>query len=175
MRYDRTVLGYHGCEEATAQLILGGYPFQSSDNDYDWLGRGTYFWEYGFERALEFAQRKCTRPAVVGAIIQLGNCFDLTDLRHTKELALAFNAFKAGVIGHPLPINRGGPDRKARRLDCAVVNFAMQTSPQPYDCVRCSFQEGHPVYPGAGMTMEAHIQIAIRNPACIIGTFRPTL
>lgn len=175
MKYDRTVFGYHGCEEAVAQQILEGSSFRPSNNDYDWLGPGTYFWEYGPERAWQFAQRKCSRPAVVGAIIQLGNCFDLTDIRHTQELALAFHAFSGAANGRPLPINKGGVDRKARRLDCAVVNFAMQTSPQPYDCVRCSFQEGNPVYPGAGMTMEAHTQIAIRNPACIIGTFRPML
>ena len=79
MRYDRTVIGYHGCEAGVAQRLLAGARFRSSRNDFDWLGSGVYFWEYGPERALEFAATQLrrrgrrARPAVVGAIIQLGS------------------------------------------------------------------------------------------------------
>jgi hypothetical protein len=45
------------------------------------LGSGIYFWEYGYDRAMQFAleqqaRGKIATPAVVGAIIQLGRCFD---------------------------------------------------------------------------------------------------
>ena len=42
-----------------------------------------------------------------------------------------------------------------------------------YDTVRGAFLEGKPAYPGAGFSREGHIQIAVRNSACILGVFRP--
>lgn len=47
MKYDRTVIAYHGCDVETAERLLSGEPFKPSQNDYDWLGEGIYFWEYG--------------------------------------------------------------------------------------------------------------------------------
>jgi hypothetical protein len=41
-----------------------------------------------------------------------------------------------------------------------------------YDSVRCAFAEGPPAFPGAGIRAASHIQIAVRNPGCIIGVFR---
>ena len=39
------VLGYHGCDQTTGESLLAGSPFKPSENDYDWLGPGIYFWE----------------------------------------------------------------------------------------------------------------------------------
>ncbi|HEY0093198.1 MAG TPA: hypothetical protein VGB96_02685, partial [Archangium sp.] len=80
------VVAYHGCDAAVAERLLQGEPFKPSANDYDWLGAGIYFWEYGADRALQFAREQTVRgkihtPAHVGALIQLGNCFDLMDTR----------------------------------------------------------------------------------------------
>ena len=57
---------------AVAERLLKGHRFTPSQNDYDWLGQGIYFWEYGFDRALQFAldqkrRGKVKKPAVVGA------------------------------------------------------------------------------------------------------------
>ena len=98
MRYDRVVLAYHGCDAAVAERLLAGEPFQNSENDYDWLGAGVYFWEYGADRALRFArdqQRrgKVAEPAVVGALVQLGHCFDLMDTAYTRELPGAYQQY----------------------------------------------------------------------------------
>src|SRR4051812_18420620 len=98
MRHDRMVLAYHGCDVAIAERLLAGEPFHRSENDYDWLGAGGYFWEYGADRALQFArdqQRrgKITEPAVVGALVQLGNCFDLLDTACTDELPGAYRHY----------------------------------------------------------------------------------
>jgi hypothetical protein len=82
MQYDRAVVGYHGCDERFARAVLHGRKqLKPSVNDYDWLGRGIYFWEYGANRAYEWAKWKAARgeiktPAVLGALIQLGDCFD---------------------------------------------------------------------------------------------------
>lgn len=185
MRYDRTVIGYHGCDAETAEWVLRGDGFRASVNGYDWLGHGVYFWEYGPDRAWRFAleqQRRglVRRPAVVGAVLQLGRCFDLMDTRFTAELADSFPAFQEwlGGEGLTMPANRGRtPDQKLRYLDCSVLNWFLGKSDlrgKGYDSVRGGFTEGEPVYAGAGIHWESHIQLSIRNPACIIGVFRPT-
>ena len=50
------VLGYHGCDHSVGERLLAGTAFKLSDNDYDWLGPGIYFWEANPLRGLEFAQ-----------------------------------------------------------------------------------------------------------------------
>ncbi len=35
------------------------------------------------------------------------------------------------------------------------------------------FQEGAPLYPGAGFSTKNHIQVCVRDPSCIRGYFRP--
>lgn len=183
MKYDRTIIAYHGCDASATERILAGEPFKKSQNDYDWLGEGIYFWEYGVDRALKFAEfqrqrGKVQAPAVVGAIVQLGRCFDLMDTRCTSELAQAFLEYRRLVraIDLPMPKNAGRtPDKKLRRRDCAVLNFYLQRLEERgvvYDSVRCAFVEGRPAFPGSGIREESHIQIAVRNPACVVGVFR---
>lgn len=85
-----------------------------------------------------------------------------------------------------MPENKG-EDRALRHLDRAVIEtlhstrFAlnkMRTSRgkyPSYDTVRGAFWEGGPLYPDAGFGKKNHIQIAVRNTACIKGYFRPVL
>ncbi len=164
--------------------MLRGEAFRASVNAYDWLGHGVYFWEYGADRAWRFAREQqrrgqVRRPAVVGAVLQLGRCLDLMDTRFTEQLASAFPDFEEGYTrkGVPMPVNRGRtPDQKLRYLDCAVMNWFLASCAErgePYDSVRGGFTEGEPAYAGAGIHRESHIQLSIRNPACIIGVFRP--
>jgi hypothetical protein len=184
MRYDRVVLAYHGCDAEIAERLLGGEPFRPSENDYDWLGAGIYFWEYGPDRALQFArdqQRrgKIAAPAVVGALVQLGSCFDLMDTAFTRELAQAYWRYRSVVArdGTVLPRNAGAtPDKKLRRLDCSILNYYLDSAHNggvAFDTVRCGFTEGQHAFPGSGIYLQSHIQLAVRNPACILGVFRP--
>ena len=166
--------------------LLAGADFQKSQNDYDWLGAGIYFWEYGFDRAARFAREQVSRgrvtnPTVVGALIQLGNCFDLMDTRFTEELSTAYDMLQKAYAekATPLPTNDGkSPDKKLRRLDCAVLNFYLawlENEGLHYDSVRCGFVEGQPAFPESGIHEQSHVQISVRNPSCIIGVFRPKL
>jgi len=50
------ILGYHGCDKSVGERILKGEPFKQSNNDYDWLGPGIYFWEANPTRGLDFAR-----------------------------------------------------------------------------------------------------------------------
>jgi hypothetical protein len=184
VRYDRTILAYHGCDLEVARRLLEGEPFRQSENDYDWLGRGIYFWEYGADRALRFAEDQKRRgrietPVIVGALVQLGQCFDLMDTEYTGRLERFFPVWAAELAarGVELPANEGRtPELKLRRLDCAVINAYMdfaREAGQEYDTVRCGFVEGGKIYSGAGIHRQSHVQLAVRNQRCILGVFWP--
>ena len=69
------LMGFHGCEKSVRDSIVSGASMlKASENGYDWLGAGFYFWENNYDRALEFAQnppgkKKFKVPSVLGAII----------------------------------------------------------------------------------------------------------
>lgn len=192
LEYQRVMAGYHGCDyELVQRVLVEGKHLRASANTWDWLGRGIYFWEYGPQRALEFAYEQKQRgkietPAVLGAYINLGRCFDLTDTEHTAQMTWAFDQWKeiAEAEGKPLPINRDpkghqGSDLLLRERDCALINWYMELLDRRansvyYQSVRGVFVEGKPAYEGAGIMSKTHIQVAIRDPACIIGYFLPT-
>src|SRR5258706_15608588 len=92
---DRIVTGYHGTSVQRAAVIVQGGAFHLSQNDYDWIGHGMYFWEHAPYRAWEWAKQKHGQDAaVVEAEIRLGRCLDLTDIRYTKAIQLAFDGLR---------------------------------------------------------------------------------
>lgn len=189
----RTIIGYHGCDKRTAErVVLDGEPLVPSTNQYDWLGEGVYFWERSLRRAHTFAseqqaRRKVNTPFVIGAFIRLGNCLDLTDVAATEDLAKFYaQVFEPAMAsaGVPLPQNRkagkGDMDILLRDLDCAVINAFMVAcdnrageGQQYYQTVRGVFVEGDPAFPGSALRAKTHVQIAVRDPACILGYFLP--
>jgi hypothetical protein len=183
--FARIVHGYHGCTADFATEIISGMRsvknWSPSENEYDWLGRGIYFWEHGPARAQRWAATKVARtdaePAVVGAVIQLGRCLDLTDASNTVLLAESYRLLKESFdsVNKQLPRN-GGRDLKARNLDCLVINYLLQqlSGERSYQTVRCAFTEGEPIYDGAMLFEETHVQVAVVDPSCILGVFRPT-
>jgi hypothetical protein len=189
LEYHRTIIGYHGCDaEVLDRVLRGDGGLVESVNDYDWLGRGIYFWEHGPSRAMDWANEthkrkpdKLKNPAVIGALIHLGNCFDLLDTTYTEFLRDSFpEASKAHELkfpDKPLPENKG-PDLRERYLDCAIVNWAIdqweKVGGEPIQSVRCAFTEGKPVFENSGIMLKSHIQIAIRDDSCILGYFRPS-
>lgn len=81
-------LGFHGCDQSVVdKVIIGEENLIPSNNLWDWLGNGIYFWENSPVRALEFAidlskhpertKHPIERPAVIGAVINLGYCLNL--------------------------------------------------------------------------------------------------
>jgi hypothetical protein len=174
------VLGYHGCERAVAEKVLGssGEHLQLSKNTWDWLGSGIYFWENNPQRALDWAKKHKKDPAVVGAIIDLGECLDLLEAESIGFVEEAYNCFLLFLktADRSLPQNTGGQDRLKRALDCEVINhfhwMLEQDKVDSYDSVRAAFVEGDPIYPEAGFHKETHIQMCVRNPEQIMGYFR---
>lgn len=179
------VIGFHGCEkEVRDKIVMQETGMKKSENDYDWLGHGCYFWENNYERALQFAiENKKEEPSVLGAFLDLGNCLDLLDSKYLGEVKDSYPLFCESVkaYGLPLPVNSPtgkSNDKLVRKLDCAMINFhCSQLSGAGtglgYDSVRGVFWEGEDLYPGAGMKEKNHIQICIRNTNCIKGFFIP--
>ena len=191
LSYQRTVFGYHGCDSRVADAVLAGKEtLAASENTYDWLGHGIYFWEHGPARAFEWAAQqakrkgsKIKRPAVLGAVISLGNCFDLLDIRCTDILAhtTAMLGEKFAAQGRNIPQNqkvaKGDFDWLRRDRDCFFINQALplieRTEAVAFHTIRGVFQEGEAVFIGAAIKRKSHIQIAVRDSHAIIGYFRP--
>ena len=180
------VLGYHGCDESVAERLISGEPFQKSINDYDWLGPGIYFWEANPLRGLEFAVElqnapwgsDITTPAVVGAIIDLGFCLDLTTAAGIRQVRAAHASYISNCeqTGDVIPQNSADAYYLRRQLDCAVFTQLHQIreddEDQPIDTVRGVFVEGEPAYEGAGFRARTHIQICVCNTSSMKGVFR---
>lgn len=192
------LIGFHGTDKKTAEKIFSGKGHLSpSKNDYDWLGRGIYFWEYSPLRAHQFVQEKFTwqgrqeEVAVVGAIINPGLCLNLLDAKGLSYLEAGYDALLTERGGEKfLPKNGEGKALWERKLDCAVINMVhelraftqsdewqnqnLDTTPlQSYDTVRGAFWEGGPIYPNARIEKKNHVQICVTSPSSIIGYFRP--
>ena len=198
------VLGFHGCDEAVGEKILSGKTHIGiSGNAHDWLGEGSYFWENSPTRALHWAKfiqahpkwfgTRIEKPFVLGAIIDLGHCLDLTEAASLGIVKAAFEEMKVvfAAAKIDLPHNERGfsrdEDMIKRKRDCAVINYlhasreasfaqSKENASQyrPYDTVRGAFFEGEPLFEGAGIMAQTHLQLAVRNPQhSIRGYFRP--
>jgi hypothetical protein len=188
------ILGFDGCDAQVAQAVLAGESqLKPSKNTYDWLGEGVYFWEQNPLRALEFAremmsvntpsgQPRIKKPAVIGAVIDLGICLNLLDSKFLKTVSQAhaslLKLYEAN--GKNPPVNkqlRNSTDLIFRYLDCDVIEMIHEnrrsTPTLPaFDTVRAVFVEGKPLYENAGFHEKNHIQICVRNPTSIQGVFR---
>jgi hypothetical protein len=156
-----------------------------SEKSYDWLSPGVYFWESDPIRALQWAclpWRNIKDPSVVGAVIDLGRCLDLT----TQEGIEAVRSAHEGLVQlhamteEPLPQN-GRSEKGKRNLDCAVIKHLhrarrkmaeSELSILPYQTVRALFVEGTELYEGAGFHDKTHIQICVIDQSRIFGVFR---
>ncbi len=188
------VLGFHGCDKSlVADILLGKISLKDSKNKYDWLGHGVYFWENSPSRALEYAEflkenperskNPIKEPSVIGAVIDLGHCLDLTDYKNLSLLKPAYNTvvdtYKKSEFNIPKNKTVGNStDLLLRELDCAVIETihkvnSLNNDKSIFDSVKGVFWEGEELYPNAGFKEKNHIQICVRNPNCIKGYFLP--
>lgn len=184
------VLGFHGCDKAICEDIINQRKgLTPSTNDYDWLGNGMYFWEQNVERAWQWAEERSKSPkssiktpAVLGAVIDLGNCLNLIDSSSIELLKQQYNIYclESELKQEPIKTNKnikGNSDFLIRNLDCAVIEslhkLCDSLGEAPFDSVRGVFLEGTEIYPTSGFREKSHIQICVRNPNCIKGFFLP--
>ena len=100
-----------------------------------------YFWETNPARALHWAKvlralqgnggENIKRPYVVGAVISLGYCLDLTSATGIEFVRTSYHEFHLFVqkSGGKMPRNVGGKDLLRRYLDCAVITSTKLTRP----------------------------------------------
>lgn len=162
-------IGYHGTSVHAALRILAT-GFESSRNDYDWLGDGAYFFQDAPHRAMEWArQRFGPDAAVVAAEIDLEDCIDLLDIQWHDGVRHAYGGFCAvyDSWSRPLPRQSTG----AHRLDRGVLNYLVQllvNQGEKVHAIRASFGEGEPLFPGSALLDRSHVQIAVREPKAIL-------
>lgn len=192
MKMGAFVLGYHGCDREVAEGLLSGEEkFKASKNDHDWLGHGVYFWENNPKRALEWARfmashpkfkKRVKEPYAVGAVIDVGNCLDLTEAVSLEIVGGGYQALKETfeLVGTPLPENKAvsshDEDLLQRYLDCAVINHVHglreMENREAFASVRGAFHEGEALYPGASIKKKTHIQLCVCDLQNIRGIFR---
>ncbi|MBE0509030.1 MAG: hypothetical protein IBX50_20320 [Marinospirillum sp.] len=178
------LIGFHGCEKEVAEHVFSGKAhLNPSENGYDWLGSGIYFWVDSYERAIDWARgsSKIQEPYVVGAFIDPGYCLNLTDFGVNSELKTSYESLKALMVkvGQPLPENTitHHDTLMVRKLDCAVINYLHQLREdknlKQFNTVYGVFEEGNPLFQGSALKEKTHVQIAVRTPDSILGYFRP--
>lgn len=177
------VFGFHGCKKETKEILLDNISlFRNSENDYDWLGNGVYFWENDYERARRWAFNSYGEDAaVLGAKIRLGSCFDLSNTFSKQMLKESFEDFRmmCETLHLPMPHNAnytgflGNPnDLVLRRLDRAVLEYLFSNLPiDEFQTVRAPFQEGFEVFPGSAFRELDHIQLCVRDLDSITAVF----
>ena len=170
------MIGYHGTSAEAAARLVAGEPFDASDEDDEWFGRGIYFWEHTFHQAWWRAKRKDrSSPAVVGAVIRLGNCFDLLDSGNVASLREFHGKMIADMqaANVKIPVNV----RSHRSLDCAVFNNMydeFEAEGTALDTARAVYvptSTAKRVYEGSWISEETHIQICVRNPRSILAVW----
>lgn len=191
------VIAYHGCDVTVRDRLIRGTLRQLSPsaNRYDWLGSGVYFFEGDAERALDFATTSCdgpqkllsarpiVNPAVVGCVLCVSRWWDMTTLEGRRSYLNALSDLQAcqSHAGRPMPINEAASaddgSTLLRRLDCAVFNIGHLTRSQQglpsYQAVRAAFYQGKPVTDTSEFRAGIHLQIALRDPRCVLGWFLP--
>ena len=180
---DNLIFGFHGCDESLCNsLVNGNLHLDYSENPYDWLGKGMYFWENDPARAMRWAESSMKHPqnekqiitksAVVGAVLCLGKCLDFMEIANLHKLKAVYDELTSS--GMDLPENTGR-DFYKRNLDCFLINYLVaqeKLQGNEYDSVRGVFFEGNELYKNAGFRERNHIQISVINPNCIKGYFK---
>jgi hypothetical protein len=187
------VLGFHGCRRSVGEAVISGAEkhLKASQNQWDWLGSGIYFWESDPVRGYEWAvaQYGETEACVIGAVIHLGFCLDLMARPSLIALNQAYQSFllhhDQSFPGSPLPQNRRTAHGPSHALDCAVINHLHRIREErkgaegnpaalrAFETVRGLYQEGKGVFDGSMVLEKTHIQVCVRRPEMsILGYFR---
>jgi hypothetical protein len=77
----------------------------------------------------------------------------------------------------PVPPGRTPCNLERHRLQAnflSELRVAENRLEPSFQSVRGIFAEGTPAFEGSGIRLKSHIQIAVRDPSCILGYFRPS-
>lgn len=166
-------IGYHGTRLEYAQKILDE-DFRPSENSWEWLGHGVYFWQDAPDRAFGWAKEWHSRSgyegpiAVVAARIQLFDFVDLLDqtgMRLVKDFASALQrkiANEERSLTNEYPIHR---------LDCELFNSVttmLLSEGIEVRGYRAACVEGDPITEGSPIYDRSHVQLAVIDQTTIL-------
>jgi hypothetical protein len=181
------VHGYHGTTVEKAEVICRE-GFRDSTNDYDWLGKGIYFWQDAPELALIWARRRHRNSdlAVIYAEIMMN--IDLTidlfdsnpDNGYIQAFRDSYKRFRDLISTMPRTEQQG----LFHRLDKLMIDFAVDNlipsthSGKKIQVVRSVFIHGEPLFPPfeqnekSALHDMSHVQIAVRDHNVIRSHYR---
>ncbi|TWT33022.1 hypothetical protein Enr8_28420 [Blastopirellula retiformator] len=140
-----------------------------------------YFWEYAPQQALWWAKRRQKRHnwnepiAIVASMIRLGFCFDLLDPHNINYLDEIHQEYKTVNTAAGVPIPRNANHYKY--LDCAIFQYAyaaIEASGEKVDSARAVYvptDSTKRIWERSWISRDTHIQVCVRNQACILGTW----
>ena len=175
------MVGYHGTTATRARNILAN-GFKPSREAWDWLGEGIYFFEENRDRArmwnpISEHKRRRGRPAkrvMLGALIDLGASLDLTEPFTTSVLKLTAEALESVFRNEGKPLPQNDVAGSKRYFDKILVDAHCSMRLQersPVAVVRGVFEEGDRIHPNSSIRALSHVQLAVRDPAAIIGVW----
>ncbi len=103
--------------------------------------------------------------------VRLGRCLNFLDVRPRADLTRAYRLAveEAAAKGVELPVNDLA--RKLNRRDRFMVDFYCRLleaeGARPFQTVRGCFPEGEPIFEGSAILTHTHVQLAVRDLACI--------
>ncbi len=163
-------IGFHGTSRAALPHLLAR-DIRSSDQHFEWLGTGFYFWQDSPWRARQWAEG-CygSDAAVIIARIDLEGCLDLLNPRWQHEVAHAdFDfVFQCVIEGRTIPENS---DRGNHARDAATINWYCDRAPATgpkVRSVRAIFEEGEPIFEASKIRSKSHVQVAVRDLTAIV-------
>lgn len=140
------------------------------------MGDGVYFWQDAPARAWEWAEaHHGDDAAVIHSLIRLDGCLDLLDISWEQSLRDTFTRLQALSVGTHQSLPRQTPESLAHPLDRTVLNFAVvqfANAGASIRTIRAAFQEGAPIYPESHLFSRSHVQVAVRDPALIVRSWR---
>lgn len=143
MSLGQVIVAYHGCDITTRDDLVTGKikSLKPSENPYDWLGDGIYFYESDRDRAMQYASYSAEHcelhltakaigtPAVVGAVLDVSRWLDITTQPGIQHFKAALKTLETGLAqkNAALPENRPAFDGDQENLHRALDRAIFQT------------------------------------------------
>ncbi len=179
--------------ERAEQILLRG--FEHSRNEWDWLGKGVYFFESAPTLARDWSEQLTARlatkgivakSAVVSATLRLDGCIDLLDnewVGAIQECAGRLTAEGMLKTQHGLRLRSAGNEASVicdydmplssyryNAADCQVMNALwgyLRDDGDTAPSIRAPFVLGKQLFSNSFFFHESHVQIAVIDPSVI--------
>lgn len=157
--FDYDKIAYHGHTQSVIDKVIERGYFNFSDDDWEWLGTGAYFFEEDIQQAKSWCIRKnnYTNWSIIKAEIKTNRMINLVDTNH-------FNKFKNFVSLIRERYKKTGGLKKVTNKLIFDILYRLEE----YDAVRHVFRVGEDadkIFPTQVNRMQ--VQVCVRNHECI--------